>query len=243
MSRVQVPSLTPFARADALVVRPVLSCFFMLEDHVNGSGSKARRKTRENDRAGRGSARRGAESLCVHGALFSNSAAKFWSSLLDELCLDFEDCDAIILDTLTDARLARNLLFPQAALQSALDSQPPLSDIRRAMREAAAEFGLTGPPDAVRARMLCRGEERESCSLPLDCVDADVFPLLLVWLLEWSEIPECEWNNKRLQGRFDASDRRRDLIYHFQFSLINRHVSEGLFRMILTIHYGRSCGS
>lgn len=212
----------------------------MLEDHVSSRGVKASETIPANDGAGRSSERRGAESLCVHGAVFSNSAAKFWSSLVDELCSDFEGCDAIILETLTDARLSRELLFPQASLQLALARRIPLDDIRRAMLEAVAEFDLIGPPDSVRAKIMSRGKERHKCALPLDCIDADVFPMLLVWLLEWSEIPECMWNSERMEGRFDAGDRNRALAYHFHFSFTNMHLSEGLFRMTLAIHYGRT---
>ena len=39
----------------------------------------------------------GARELHIDGEPYDNSASKFWSSLIDEIMLDFPDCDAFTL--------------------------------------------------------------------------------------------------------------------------------------------------
>lgn len=219
----------------------------MLENSPDNRASSAtggpHGRHKPSSRAGaRAAERRGASVLSVQGSAFSNSAAKFWSSLIDEVCSDHPDCDTIILDTLTDTVLSRDLLFPQAALQHELDRHVPFENIRQALRAALADFELIGPPDSVRVRLLSGGVERKKCDLPLDCVDADIFPCLLVWLLEWSEISELIWNHDSVEGSFDASDSDRALQYHLRIALSNEHVSEGLFRRTLTMCFQRRKG-
>lgn len=194
----------------------------------------------ENDSEKTPKERPGAKALLVQGALFTNTAAKFWSSLIDEVHFDYPDCDAIVLDTLTDALLSKELLFPEAALQRDLDkyAYPPWR-IRQALREAIEEFELIGPPDVVRIRLFSGEVETKKCELPVDCVDADIFPCLLVWLLEWSGIPEWLWNDPTVQGDFLAKDHARSVHYHLRVELSNAHVSEGLFQRILKIHFTR----
>ena len=183
--------------------------------------------------------RLGARGWVVHGMRYANSAAKFWSSLLDELAADYPGCDALELDVLTDANLERDLLFPESVLQHELDRRQSLLSIEEALRETLSQFDLIGPPGAVHVRLLGDGVETKRCDLPLDCVDADIFPCLLVWLMEWSEIPQCLWNNPSVSGDVSARDRQRSVRYRLQFELINKHVSEGLYQRTLTLRYTR----
>lgn len=183
--------------------------------------------------------RLGARSLVVRGMRFTNSAAKFWSSLVDELAADYPACEALVLDTLTDIILDRSLLFPESALQGELDKRQNVLNIEDALRESLSQFDLIGPPSSVHVRLLAGGLEIKTCDLPLDCVDAETFPCLLVWLLEWSEIPYCLWNNASLTGDFTARDRQRAVRYRLQFDLANKHVSEGLYQRTLTLRYTR----
>ncbi|MBU4200734.1 MAG: hypothetical protein KKG09_03610 [Verrucomicrobia bacterium] len=185
------------------------------------------------------SGRLGARSLVVRGMRFTNSAAKFWSSLIDELASDYPACEALALDTLTDIILDRDLLFPESSLQVELDKRQSLLNIEEALRESLSQIDLIGPPSSVHVRLLAGGLEIKTCDLPLDCVDAEIFPCLLVWLLEWSEIPHCLWNNDSLTGDFCAKDRQRAVHYRLQFDLVNKHVSEGLYQRTLTLRYTR----
>ncbi len=189
-----------------------------------------------NDDGGRGS-RRGAIALLIGGQLFTNSAAKFWSALLDELHSDFKESDGIVLETLSDTILSRELLFPQALLQREIDACAPIEDVRRSLEEALEEMELTGPPDSVRADVLAGDAVLKRCVLPFDCIDAEVFAFLLAWLLEWAEVPEALWNSDRVNGGFTARDRERGLLYDMRAALVFEHVSEGLFRRILKVNY------
>ncbi len=182
---------------------------------------------------------RSARGFVVRGARFVNSAAKFWPSLVDEWAADYPACDALVLEMLTDLALDRDLLFPETALQRELDQRREPGDWRAALRESLAQCDLIGPPGAVHVRLLAGAVAKKACDLPLDCVDADIFPCLLVWLLEWAEIPHCLWNDPELNGEFCARDCEREISYRLQFNLIREHVSEGLFRCALTLRYTR----
>lgn len=183
------------------------------------------------------SAKAGTKALGVNGTRYSNSAAKFWSGLLDEVCSDYPGCDALSLEFLTGIELSRDLLFPERSLQRQLDRYRGEMDLERAMRDAIAEYELYGPPGVVRLRLLAGNRVKRSCELPPDCVDADLFPHLLVWLLEWAQIPDCLWNLPEAQGEFSADDPERSLRYDLDFTLENRHVSEGLIRRELTVRF------
>ena len=178
----------------------------------------------------------GAQSLFIQNALFTNTAAKFWSALIDEVDFDYTDCDVIVLDTLTDIQLGKELLFPEASLQKELERHIHEQwQIQDALRKAIEEFELLGPPDTVHITLFSGDIQKKKCDLPVECLDADIFPYLLVWLLEWSEIPEFLWNGSTVQGDFHAIDRARSVYYYLNTGLDNVHVSEGLFRRTLTI--------
>jgi len=192
------------------------------------------------DKSAKITARRArARSLVVHGERFTNSAAKFWPALIDELAADHPHCDAIILEMLTDPVLDRELLFPVQSLQRELDRYQGRKDFGKELREALSQFAMIGPPGAVQARLLAGATQIAVCDLPLDCVDADVFPCLLVWLLEWAEISQSLWNNPTVSGAFQAWDHERKISYRLQFDLGNEHISEGLYRRTLTLHFVR----
>jgi hypothetical protein len=183
--------------------------------------------------------RRGVKGLVVRGLRFVNSAAKFWPSMIDEVAEDYPDCDTIVFDMLTDPILDRNLLFPVNALQQEWDRRQGQLDIQEVLRDALTQFDMIGPPGAVHVKLLAGTMIKKTCDLPLDCVDADIFPCLVVWLLEWSEISDDLWNNPVVRGDFCARDRERTIRYRFQFDLVNKHISEGLFQRILTMRYTR----
>ncbi len=198
----------------------------------------------KNDLANRPPRQLGARALMVGCSRFTNSAAKFWSALIDELASDHPTCNSIAFNLLTDIMLERDLLFPEHALQRELSQRKGRFNIEETLQETLAQFELFGPPGAVQVRLYADGLEKSTSALPLDCVDTDIFPCLLVWLLEWSEMPWSLWNNASVNGGFVASDKERALCYHLRFQLANQHLSEGLHQRALTLCYARhQCGA
>lgn len=179
----------------------------------------------------------GAEALHIRGEIFRNSAAKFWSSLADEISADYPACTRLAMSGLTDARLSRETLFPGAALQADDDlfsgNIPPGEALRRAM----AELELFGLPGAVRIRLFDSDREILSLDLPCDCVDADILPYLLAWLLEWSGAPDADWDAPRAAGAFAAWDSKRRVRYGFDFQMTSKHVCEGLFERAVDMRF------
>ncbi len=180
-----------------------------------------------------------APGLIVQGVRFVHSAAQFWAGLLEEVAADYSTCDSMAFEILTDLALARDLLFPETALQRELHRLPHWPQRKEAWRAALVQLAVLGPPGAVGFELSAQGVAQKSCSLPLDCVDAEIFPCLLVWLLEWSEVPQCLWNRSALQGGFTAQDRAGRVRYGLRWELENTHLSEGLYRRRLLLRYTR----
>ena len=176
----------------------------------------------------------GPNSLFVGGLRYANAAAKFWSSLIDEIRQDFPNCSMVELAAATGERLEPRHLFPEIALEDDLHRLLEM-DIREMMSNTLAELDILGAPSSVHVRLLSGRQETLSVELPLDCIDAEIFPYLLVWPLQWAGIPDCSWNSELLSGDFTAEDRKRGLIYQMTFSLVNRHLSEGLFRRSISM--------
>jgi hypothetical protein len=174
------------------------------------------------------------KSLHVAGLRYANAAAKFWPSLIDEVAEDFLDCTAIELAAPSGSPLERSLLFPVLNLDDEIRALRGRS-VRQAMKETLAELELLGPPAPVQVRLLKGETEILSAELPLDCIDSETFPYLLVWPLEWAGLPHVIWNNETLDGRFTGEDRRRGITYGIAFSLTNTHRKEGLYRRTLSV--------
>ena len=75
--------------------------------------------------------------------------------------------------------------------------------------------------------------------LPATFRDAEIFPFLIAWLLEWSGIPEFSWTDEKLAGDFLAEDWGRGLVYDVQFTLCEEHMSEGLLARTARIRFVR----
>ena len=172
--------------------------------------------------------RPGPSAFYVRGRRHANSAAKFWAGLIDEVRQDFPLCTRVALTGIAAGALDARLLHPENALSEQLAELEHL-DMREAMRAAVAELDILGPPSAVSITLRSNTGELLHKQLPLDCVDADLLPHLLSWLLSWSGIPECLWNNDTVTGAFCADDRRRGRHYAVTFRLAGRHLSEGLY--------------
>lgn len=179
-------------------------------------------------------ARPGPKSLFVNGVRYANTAAKFWPSLIDEVREDFPDCSGIELAASTSAELGREHLFPEIAFEKDI-FHLLTADMEQVMRNTLAELEILGPPTSVQIKLLSGEDELLSGELPLECIDAEIFPFLIVWLLEWAGIPEFQWNNEFLDGDITAQDRKRHRVYRISFTLNNKHLSEGLYRRSISL--------
>ncbi|MDA1087403.1 MAG: hypothetical protein O2901_10350 [Verrucomicrobia bacterium] len=169
-----------------------------------------------------------------------NSAARFWFGFVDELIEDFPQCDAAHLTTLSEGPLRRDQLRPHAALERYLE-EAPAQDLEAMIRQAAAELELFGPPGSVSVELKHGDESIGQYVLPDECVDTEIFPYLLVWLLEWASLEESHWNGEHVVGVVDAVEPAYHRAYHLDFSLHNQHIREGLMRRAIALNF-HSCG-
>ena len=182
----------------------------------------------------------GASAISVHGRRFNNSAAKFWTALLDELCAEYAGCRSVTLEALHEGRLEPEMLFPEIELERELSrSDLSLEGAGAAWQKALAELELYGPPGSVAMSMTLPSGGRERLVLPMDCVDAEIFLYLLAWLLEWGELPLSSWNEQSIRGAFAATDPARRLKYLFDFAIEHKPVREGLFSWRLDLKFQR----
>ncbi len=142
-----------------------------------------------------------ARGIFVQGIRYANAAAKFWPSLLDEVRAEFPGCSVVGLSAPSSCQLCRDHLFPALSLERDMEKLVG-TDIGKAMKETMAELEIMGPPTSVRIRLLSEGgEELLSRDLPLDSIDSEIFPYLVVWLFEWAGIPDTLWNSEVLNGK------------------------------------------
>lgn len=171
----------------------------------------------------------GTSALVVGGVRFAGTAAKFWPGLADEIEEAFPEADEVELSALCAGDLSPDQLNPTKAFERDL-SRLLSANLENLWDEAVAELELLGPPAAVRLRVLTGQEERFATNLPLDCLDADLFPFLLVWLMQWGDVPLPLWNQEFVTAEFTGTDMERNREYKFFFCLHNEHLSEGLYR-------------
>ncbi|MFO7870976.1 MAG: hypothetical protein R6V03_06035 [Kiritimatiellia bacterium] len=171
----------------------------------------------------------GPSTVFVEGIPYSNSAAKFWCSLADEVAEDYPQCSLVELEAPAAAPLGREHLFPVTAFEKDLKDLL-VHGFDEVLRRTIAEFEITGPPAWVHIRLLAEDSEILAGDLSVHCLDAEIFPFLLAWPLKWARLPEYLWNNEFVEAEFQAHDRARGLLYNFSLSIANMHLSEGLFR-------------
>jgi hypothetical protein len=176
--------------------------------------------------------------MYVDGVPSTNSAAKFWPSLVDEVCGEYPACTRLELSAAATAPLLFEDLFPSWSLQQGLDELRD-ADIRKAMERTLAELELLGGPTAVVLRLLSGDAEPLLKGLPQDCIDAETFPFLLVWLLEWAGVHHSRWNDDRVAGELTMVNHERRLRYELAFELLHEHLSEGLYRRTVSIRFQR----
>ena len=174
----------------------------------------------------------------IRKLMYRNTAAKFWSALLDELLEDFPGCDGVRLSALCGGALVPALLNPEAALEETLNNLGD-ADLKDAFRATLQDLELLGPPAAIAVVLFSGAEEIGTAELPLDCANAELLPFLLVWLLEWAGLSEFAWNRERVLGDIRADDPQRRLVYRIRFDLRNHHLSEGLFDRKALVRFQR----
>lgn len=195
---------------------------FVSNDETDGSGSRP-----------------GADWLVIDRVSYPNTAAKFWSRLVDEVMLAFPTCDCVELAGVDDRALDPRHLHPETQL--ARDAERlRTADLAKLLEAMLAEIKLFGPPPPVRVS-ICRGQTViKQTTLPAECLDSSVFAVLLVWLLVWARIPASRWGAEFLDGEFTAEDVRREYTYAVRFELHNRQGQEGLVEHCLRFYWQRS---
>lgn len=180
----------------------------------------------------------GARRFFVRNLPFDNAAAKFWTTLFDEICEYYPACDTVVMEADTGGLLSPVHLNPELALQAGMETLKD-ADMKRLFDEIASALEIIGPPCPIHITLQSGATTLETKPLPLECVDAEITPFLLAWILEWASLVEYAWNNDRIAGKFKADDRDRGFEYQVAFDLHNRHLSEGLYRRRLTIRFVR----
>ncbi len=180
----------------------------------------------------------GPKVMYVDGVPSTNSAAKFWPSLVDEVRGEYPGCTHMELSVAATSPLVFEDLFPAWALQRGLDELEK-ADIRQAMARTLAELELLGGPTSVMLRLLANDDDLLLTELPRDCLDAETFPFLLVWLLEWAGVHHSRWNDESVSGEFAMVDLERRRRYELAFELRHEHMSEGLYRRTVTVRCHR----
>jgi hypothetical protein len=170
----------------------------------------------------------GARRLVVNDRSYSHSAAKFWSSLIDEVADVFPGCSQVELSAPFASAYDRGYLFPLEPLETEM-RRVMIGGRPGSLDEVIGEMEVTGPPASVRARLRKGDELLLDRELPTDMIDAEILPYLVAWLMEWSGIPESLWNQPEVRGVFEAADRLRAKSYDIAFELRREHMCEGLF--------------
>jgi len=180
----------------------------------------------------------GAKKLYIRGFPYANTAAKFWTSILDEVFAAYPPGTALELAATSGGLLQPSLLTPEIMFQRDMD-RLIAQDNQETLRDAMAVLELIGPPGRIALRMILPGKESEPQEIELDYLDADLLPFLLAWLLEWASVPDALWNQPRVRGAFAGDDQSRGFRYLVAFELRSRLLSEELYHRCLRLHFRR----
>ena len=186
------------------------------------------------DNPGSGPAQPGPAEVFVDSVPSTNSAAKFWPSLVDEVTAAFPRCDRVELSAPSAAPLRCEDLFPSWSLQRELERYGG-EDLAQAIQDTMAELALLGAPASVVIRLLAGAEVLFTRDLPADSLDADTFPFFAGWLFAWAGLHHSTWNDASLAGIVRMEDRRRRLAYTLEFDAAYVHLSEGLYRRTVSV--------
>ena len=174
----------------------------------------------------------------VRGVFCDNTAAKFWSGLIDEVQTDYPFPTAISLCAATCGRLSPFDLHPDRILERDIADLAG-KDLRQAYQNILSVLEITGPPPPTIVHLTRPDQARPFLTVMLEQPDAETMPFLLAWLLEWQEVPPDHWNDPVVEGEFVAEDTFRCWRYEVRCHLANRHLSEGLFLRETTLQAAR----
>lgn len=180
----------------------------------------------------------GAKALHVRGFPYANTAAKFWTSLIDEVAVTYPPGVAIELAATAGGQLTPALLDPERLLQRDMDrlAENPNPET---LQDAIDVLALIGPSGSITLRMILPGLEARPQEIELDYLDADLLPFLLAWLLEWAGVPDSLWNQERVRGAFAGDDPLRHIRYMVAFDLRSKLLSEELYTRSVRVHFRR----
>lgn len=173
---------------------------------------------------------RGAKELVVEGKTYRNAAAKFWSTLLDDVMAEFPACNIVRLSAVTEGVPDKRWLFPDWLRD--LDKMiMSAKSIQKEMQNIIAEVEIVGLPTPVKLDLLALDDLKVSRELPGDCMDSETFLYFAAWLLEWCGIDEQMLQAGHAEGTLQASDEKRQVSYKAQISLSVTPLAEGLYRV------------
>ncbi len=171
----------------------------------------------------------GTFSITVDGTKWCNSSIKFWTSLLDEATIYFPHSDTLLVETSAEKQITSRDLEPSRELEDSVQTFNT-STLAQVFTQAIRQMELYGPPQPVQAWVYQQNTQLARKTLPLECVDADLFLHLTAWLLYLSGIPEHRWNAENVSGDISAIDNCRGFRYGMLITFHNNHIHEGLFR-------------
>lgn len=192
-----------------------------------------------NDQNGAASGAYGAKTLHINGFPYENTAAKFWSCLLDEIADDYPNGMKVSLAATCGGQLVADLLIPEMILQRDM-RKIETEDAQMVIDDAMEMLELIGPPSGVRLRLIPANASAAVREINLDDIDAEIMPFLFSWLLEWAKIPDSLWNRKTTSGKFQAEDRLRRFVYTVGFELRTQLLSEELYQREVVIQFERN---
>ena len=173
--------------------------------------------------------------IVIGGALCTNTAGRFWVTLLHEIHWSFPGYGGLELRAACSGPLSAAVLDPAASLAREME-RLRTQDVKVLLYDTIAQLAIDGPPPPVRARIAADGKPTVSRDIPPDCLDAELFRYVLAWLLKWAGITHHLWDAERLYGGFAAADGARR-VYTVRFDVRNQHVSEGLYQRTVALDY------
>lgn len=179
----------------------------------------------------------GAKSLFVRGFPYANTAAKFWTSVLDEVLAAYPAGTALELSASSGGAFSPSLLAPEEMLQRDMD-QLDGAERQDMVNDALAVLELIGPSGSITLRLILPGGEAPQ-EISLDYLDADLLPFLTAWLLEWAGVPDALWNQPKMRGAFSGDDPIRHYRYLVAFELRSQLLSEELYRRTVRLNFRR----
>ena len=175
-------------------------------------------------------------SLAVGEITYTNTAAKFWATLFHEVHWCFPQCDRVELRALCSGTLCSTVLDPAASLSREIERLKG-QNVRELLYDTIAQLALDGPPPPVRVQVLANGTPALNRDIPPDCLDAELFPYFLCWLLQWAGITHHLWDAESLCGGFTATVPGANRRYALELDVHGRHVSEGLYEREVSVAY------